>query len=137
MRARKLYCLLLFVFIVSLASCATIPTPKDHGFTESEYNGTFGLTYFDYRPEALDWFQSKGLQGGGYSWEALVKAVFELEPSPLMSQIELDSEGSAFNAYATSVEAREWLKSTIRKLVQHGQFRSQALEMAKQQGFLE
>jgi len=140
---------------ILLGSCITTPEPTqlptlvesadsadsaesaENGFTESEYDGIFGLSYYDYRDATIQWFGARGMQGGGYTWEALVRAAFELEPSPLSNQIELDSEGGAFNAYVQSEEARAVLKQTIEKLVNDMDFRVRSLEHAEQGGYLE
>ncbi len=65
---------------------------SDHGFGIVELGGRISVSYFDNRDETLEWFESRDLQGGGYTWQALVRAAFELDPSALASDIEYDAE---------------------------------------------
>jgi len=83
----KKYTVLFIAYILLLISaCAPSPqaqstrhaTNDNREFTEYEYDGIYGLSYIDHSTETLQWFGSRGLQGGGYTWEALVRATFEL-----------------------------------------------------------
>ena len=99
--------------------------------------GEFSYNYFNYRPEMLALFESKGLQGGGYTWEGLAKAGLTLTNSALADQIEFDPEGDALFATSTSRQALEQLESVVKRLASDSAFRDQCFELAAESGVLE
>ncbi len=93
--------------------------------------------YFDNRDETVEWFESRDLQGGGYTWEALVQASFELDPSVLASDIEYDSEALTFFAEVPSKAASDELKRRIERLASDESSRLKCMKRAEEGGCLE
>lgn len=99
--------------------------------------GEYSYSYFNYRPEVLAFFESKGLQGGGYTWEALAKAGLELSDSELADSIEFDPEGDMLFATSSSRPALEELDSIVKRLAADPGFREQCIQQASETGELE
>ncbi|WP_426687924.1 Imm51 family immunity protein [Rhodanobacter ginsengiterrae] len=99
--------------------------------------GEYSYNYFNYRPEVLAFFESKGLQGGGYTWEGLAKAGLELTDSELADLIEFDPEGDALFATSSSRPALEQLDSIVKRLGTDSAFRDQCIAHASESGELE
>ena len=99
--------------------------------------GEYSYNYFNYRPELLAFFESKGLQGGGYTWEGLAKAGLELTNSELADSIEFDAEGGALFATSSSRRALEELDSIVMRLATDPVFRDQCVTYASESGDLE
>jgi hypothetical protein len=99
--------------------------------------GQFSYNYFNHHPEVIEFFESKGLQGGGYTWEALAKSGLELNGSKLVKIIEFDSEGDALFAYSPSRPALEELEAVLKKLSSDTAFRDKCLTLAEERGDLE
>ena len=99
--------------------------------------GQFSYNYFNYRPEVMAFFESKGLQGGGYTWEALAKSGLELTGSILADTIEFDSEGDALFAYSRSRPALEQLEVVVKRLATDSVFRDKCIALAAKRGDLE
>ena len=79
----------------------------DHG------EGRFSLCFDDFRMPALALFEERGLQGGGYTWEAVVSSLVKLRRPDLEPDLTYDSESGMFVALG----ARESLR-VVAKLIQ-------------------
>ena len=64
----------------------------DHG------GGRYSLCFDDYAMPAMPLFEQLGLQGGGYTWEAVVRTLVKLRHPDLASQLTYDSEAGMFVA---------------------------------------
>lgn len=73
----------------------------DHG------EGRLSLCFDDFRMPQVPLFESRGLQGGGYTWEAVVSSLVKLKRPDLQSDLTYDSEAGMFVALGN----RESLKA--------------------------
>ncbi len=64
----------------------------DHG------EGRFSLCFDDFRMPSVPLFESRGLQGGGYTWEAVASSLVKLKRPDLESDLSYDSEAGMFVA---------------------------------------
>lgn len=64
----------------------------DHG------EGRFSLCFDDFRMPQIPLFETRGLQGGGYTWEAVVSSLVKLKRPDLESDLTYDSEAGMFVA---------------------------------------
>ncbi|MCC7070086.1 MAG: hypothetical protein IT383_02115 [Deltaproteobacteria bacterium] len=64
----------------------------DHG------GSRFSLCLDDYAMPMMPLFEQLGLQGGGYTWEAVVRSLVKLRHPDLASQLSYDSEAGMFVA---------------------------------------
>ena len=97
-------------------------------------SGTVSLSYFNYDEELLTFFQAQGLQGGGYTWESLIKAGLGGEFPPA---VESDPEGDAFYAYAATEEQLNSVRDLIYRLQSDRSFIEECIALAKSGGYLE
>ena len=100
-------------------------------------DGQFSYNYFNYRPEVIEFFESKGLQGGGYTWEALARSGLYLSGSKFAGTIEFDSEGDALFAYSSSRPVLEELEVVVKRLASDAAFRDKCIALAEERGDLE
>ena len=100
-------------------------------------DGQYSYNYFNHNPEVINFFESKGLQGGGYTWEALAKAGLKISQTKLSESIEFDSEGDALFANSESKEALTEQEAVIKKIASDTVFRDKCLALAEQDGDLE
>ena len=100
-------------------------------------DGQFSYNYFNYRPEVIEFFESNGLQGGGYTWEALARSCLYLRGSKLAGAIEFDSEGDALFAYSSSRPALEELEVVVKRLSSDAAFRDKCIALAEERGDME
>ena len=99
--------------------------------------GNFSFNYFNHSPELVAFFESKGYQGGGYTWEALAKAGLELTGSRQATSIEFDPEGDALYAYSSSRDALAELEALVGRIATDADFRDQCIALAGEMGILE
>jgi hypothetical protein len=64
----------------------------DHG------EGRFSLCFDDFKMPELPLFEERGLQGGGYTWEAIADSLLRLRRPDLVEQVAYDSEAGMFVA---------------------------------------
>jgi hypothetical protein len=99
--------------------------------------GQFSYNYYNHRPEVIEFFESKGYQGGGYTWEGLARAGSELSGSKLLSLAEFDPEGDALYAYSSSKPALEELDAVVKRIAADPGFRDKCIALAERGGNLE
>ncbi|OGQ24605.1 MAG: hypothetical protein A2138_02685 [Deltaproteobacteria bacterium RBG_16_71_12] len=64
----------------------------DHG------GGRYSLCFDDYAMPTVPLFEQLGLQGGGYTWEEVVRSLVKLRQPDLAAQLSYDSESGMFVA---------------------------------------
>jgi hypothetical protein len=99
--------------------------------------GQFSYNYYNHRPEVIEYFESKGYQGGGYTWEGLARAGSKLSGSKLLSLVEFDPEGDALYAYSSSKPALDELEAMVKRIAANAGFRDKCIELAIREGILE
>jgi hypothetical protein len=99
--------------------------------------GKFSFNYYNNRPEVIEFFESKGYQGGGYTWEGLARAGSKLSGSKLLSLVEFDPEGDALYAYSSSKPALEELEAVVKRIATDPGFRDKCIALAVSGGNLE
>ena len=134
----KTLSILLLVFLLSspIGVLAMDDSVEGSRISESS-DGKFSYNHFNYRPEIIEFFESRGLQGGGYTWEALARSGLELTGSKLAVTIEFDSEGDALFAYSPSRPALEELEAVVKRLASDAAFRDECIALAEERGDLE
>jgi hypothetical protein len=100
-------------------------------------DGQYAYHYYNHKPEVIEFFESKGLQGGGYTWEALAKAGLKITKAKLADSIEFDSEGDALFASSESKKALVELETVIKQIASDTVFRDKCFALAEQDADLE
>ena len=59
-------------------------------------------------------FDARGLQGGGYTWEGIVRALVELHLPGALTQLGFGAEADIMHAYANSRELLEQVAGLVR-----------------------
>lgn len=111
------------------------PEKESMDMTEDEQG--YYLSYYNHRPFTLAYFQFRGLQGGGPTWEALLQAAVETKNPSLLDQIELDAEGDGLFFSATDYHSAIAAKKLLENLIQSFLFREYCLLKALVGGYLE
>lgn len=128
---------LLILVAATLAAGSTAAQSAGLYFEEYEEGGQYVLMFYDHRPATLAWFDARGLQGGGYTWEGLVTISLALEPpDPVYSPV-FDPEADTFFAYLDSAQARSELRGRIERLVNDVEYREKCVAAAGRGGYLE
>ena len=58
-------------------------------------------------------FETRGLQGGGYTWQAIANALIALHAPELAALVEVDAEAEEMSAYAQDRAALEALSALL------------------------
>jgi len=58
-------------------------------------------------------FETRGLQGGGYTWQAIANALIALRAPELAALVEVDAEAEEMSAYAHERAPLEALKALL------------------------
>ena len=103
----------------------------------AEDENGYTLGYINHRAFTLAYFQIRGLQGGGPTWEALLQAAMEIENPSLLEKIELDAEGDGLYFRATDYESATEAKKLLERLIGSFFFREYCLLRAFREGYLE
>ena len=103
-------------------------------FLEHE-GGLRSLCFTDF-DSFIELLESKGGQGGGYSWEALVKAVRSIRGLE-MPDLEFDPEADMFCVVARTTEPLIVVASIIRELCKEPDLMAKAIELATSEGYFE
>lgn len=99
--------------------------------------GEYSYHYHNHRDEMIEFFESKRLQGGGYTWEGLARAGLELSGSKVLPLIEFDPEADALYAYSSSRAALEELDVIVKRIAADAGFRDECIALATRDGILE
>lgn len=125
-----------FIFLAAF-SLSAVGADMEEGVDIGQYNGQYSISYFNHKDDVLSYFESKGLQGGGYTWEALVRAALEIEAPEQLARLESDPEADAFYAYAPTESVANTVKGVLEKLSADIQYRERCIERAIQNGYIE
>jgi hypothetical protein len=97
--------------------------------------GLYSLIFTDFDAH-LNVITKNGGQGGGYTWEALVKAAVELK-SIEVPGIEYDPESDMFAAYGSNKESLIKIASLIKEMTEDPDTLKKAITKAKSGGYFE
>jgi hypothetical protein len=95
----------------------------DHG------EGRFSLCFDDFRMPKLTAFDERGLQGGGYTWEAVVDSLVRMRRPELLNELSYDSESGMFVALG-SRDALKDVANLIQEAIANPQTLEEALDRA-------
>jgi hypothetical protein len=126
--------------ILAMAACSSTTSAqpeKLEGVRITSTGSGFVLSYFNYRPEVLNFFHSRGWQGGGPSWEGVGKGGLRLANSNALALIEFDPEGDALYARSPKREALAELERVLVNAANDIGFREQCINLAKKHGEME
>jgi hypothetical protein len=101
-----------------------------------EHDGGLKSLCFSNFESFIDLLESKGGQGGGYSWEALVKAVMAMRALEL-PDLEFDPEGDMFCVVSHKNEPLMVVASIVRELCADSALMSEAIDKAIAEGYFE
>jgi hypothetical protein len=79
-------------------------------------SGKLSLTFYDF-DATVPLFVERGHEGGGYSWEGVVRAALTEYSPQTLTRIRFDPEGSMFCAYGDDIEALTAVAGCINELV--------------------
>src|SRR5437868_11509457 len=96
--------------------------------------GSYSLAFIDMEPFA-EHVRKQGGQGGGYSWEAMVRAVLEMR-SVDVSDLEFDPESDMFSVSSSDKKALQTIASIVRQLTEDPSLIVKAMSHAKKRGYL-
>ena len=133
MKTKRIYLLGLLFLVVA----GPVAYADERSISISLQNDQYSVTFYDFRPETMAWFEQRQLQGGGYTWEALIRASLDISPPEPGYSIEFDSEGDQFFAYVDSGPAAAELKQRIERLTEDAAYRKVCMDAASQGGYLE
>ena len=122
---------------LAMISVSVLGGNVEEKITIQKIDTQYSINYFNYKASELKYFETIGLQGGGYTWVALIKAVLENESPELMPQIEFDPEGDAFFAYAASEDNANRIKAVIERLSSDINYREKYIKIATDGGYIE
>jgi hypothetical protein len=80
----------------------------------------------DERTQAL--FDERELQGGGYTWEGIVRSLIEMRMSDVLPQLSIGAEADNMYIYCSSRETLEGVATLIRAAIDDQQLMISAIE---------
>ena len=95
----------------------------DHG------EARFSLCFDDFRMPAVPLFAERGLQGGGYTWEAVAQSLVTMRRPDITPDLSYDSEAGMFVALGGR-ESLRIVAKLIQEAIREPQLLQQALERA-------
>jgi len=103
-------------------------------FYEHEPNA-FSIT-FSAIDDFIEYLESQGGQGGGYTWESMVTAVLEMR-SIVLEDVDFDPEGDMFAAASANKASLQTIAHIIKELAENHELMAQAIAHAKDGGYFE
>lgn len=94
----------------------------------------FSITFTD--EDHIEFLESQDGQGGGYSWEAMVKAALQIRDIEL-SEVEFDPESDMFAVVSSTKEPLLIIANTVRALCEDRALMEKAISTAKSEGYFE
>lgn len=98
-------------------------------------SGTRGLCFSDF-DDHIDYLESRDGQGGGYSWEAMVKAVLALR-GQTPAGLTFDSESGMFCTLSQDAAPSQAVAAIIRELNTDPALMAQAVDLATEGGYFD
>jgi hypothetical protein len=97
--------------------------------------GSFSIT-FDDIDGSVEHIQGREGQGGGYSWESMIRAVLAMRSIEL-DDVDFDPEGDMFAAASANKASLETIAHIIKDLVGNRELMDEAITLAKADGYFE
>ena len=81
-----------------------------------ESSGRWCMDVIDASESTYAQFDARGLQGGGYTWEGIVRALVESHLPGALPHLDIGAEADNMHAYATSRELLEQVAELVRRV---------------------
>ncbi|MEW6733097.1 MAG: Imm51 family immunity protein [Acidobacteriota bacterium] len=92
-------------------------------------DGTFSLLFTDF-DGTIGIFEEMGMEGGGYSWHAVVDALVRMEVPELSKKLSYDPEASMFVAISSDANVLKEIARLIRNAIKDPQLLKMAITNA-------
>jgi hypothetical protein len=92
-------------------------------------DGSYSLCFDDFGVHAA-LLEERGLEGGGYTWHAIVESLVRFHTPQLQDRVKYDPEGSMFVAYGTDRDALLAVDELIRRAQNDASLVIKAIEHA-------
>lgn len=123
--------------IFTMLSVNVFAASDDENISVRQAGDQYIVNYYNYNASVTDYFDKAGLQGGGYTWVALVTAAIKTEAPELLAQIEFSPEGGTFIAYSASETVANKIKTVLEKLSADLGYRGKQVKKATDGGYIE
>lgn len=127
----------IFLLILTMISVNVFANEMESKVTVQQNGSEYTVRYFNYSTAVEKYFSKLGLQGSGYTWEALVKAGVTSESPELLDKLEFAPEGSTFVAYTSNEPAANKVKTILENLSSDTGYRSKLVKIATDGGYIE
>lgn len=125
------------LLILTMFSISVFAGSADENLSVRKVDKQYVINYYNYNSDVTDYFTKASLQGGGYTWEALVTAALKSEAPESLAQIEFAAQGGAFIAYTANEGIADKVKSVIEKLSADLSYRGKLVKIATDGGYIE
>lgn len=105
--------------------------------TLSEKNGTYQLHYSNHQPIILASFYIRGLQAGGYTWKAILRAGMLQKNEKLLASVHFDPEGDGLTFSSDDKAAAEQTRVILDQARNSVLYREYCVAVAYFGGYLE
>jgi Immunity protein 51 len=95
-------------------------------------HGGFSLCFDDF-DATYNLLEARDLQGGGYTWHAIVESLVRLHAPEISSRVDYDPEGSMFVAYGTDRDALLRVAQLIRRATEDQAVLLEAIDHADEE----
>lgn len=123
--------------IFTMLSVNLFAASGDENISVRQAGDQYIVNYYNYNANVTDYFNKAGLQGGGYTWVALVTAAVKTEAPELLGKIEFSPEGGTFIAYCASETVANKIKTVLKKLSANLGYREKQIKTATAGGYIE
>jgi hypothetical protein len=110
---------------------------KMEHMTLTEENGTYHLHYTNHQPIMLASFYFRGLQAGGYTWEAILLAGIRQKNKALLDSLHIDPEGDGLFFSSEDKAVAEETKAILDRAINNVFYREYCIVVAYLGGYLE
>lgn len=87
--------------------------PKSPTSIFENYDGRFCLTVMDESPSTSNVFDQQGLQGGGYTWEGIVRALVDMRMPGTLPTLDIGAEADNMYVYCKSRQVLEDIAALV------------------------
>lgn len=128
-----------FIFLAALSLARSIHAGDILAGNSVEHLDDVGyfINVWDHRKETLAFMESSGLQGGGPTWMAIIRASLEKNSPKTLQYIEFDDEGDVLLVRSKLKSNIDIVHSLVEKAMDDKRFRQECIDHAKKKGYLE